>query len=313
MPRSQPDRDEQGSPGPGIAEQFAMASFTSHPPVISDTPPSVPRLRLNPIPHHGAVLDGGWWPRSGDPVAELPGLILAIDDRRGPVHLLELGVVGWSRRPALLAVAGRAVRLSWSLETPPDLLVAVGDNGARTRLLVVPPGVAAFAAWSALDLAILSTNTKQAAEIMDVASLIAPPPRTPPETDWESEGGGLYEKDEGSVRVSRRGAVSWRRHPGGTLVRLSGEIDLVTVPEYRTRLFAVLRERGDRVVVDLSGVTFFGAAGLSLLAEVRARAERAGTDLRLAAPPEPVARLMELTGTHGLPPVHATVGEAMAR
>ncbi|MEU0490583.1 STAS domain-containing protein [Nocardiopsis sp. NPDC006139] len=292
-----------------------MAFFTPHPPAVSDTPPSVPRLRLNPIPHHGAVLDGGWWPRSGDPVAELPGLILAIDDRRGPVHLVELGVTGWSRRPGLLAVAGRAVRLSWSLETPPDLLVAVGENGARTRLLVVPPGVTAFSAWSALDLAILSTNTKQAAEIMDVASLLAPPPRTPPETDWESEGGGLYEKAEGTVHVSHRGAVSWRRNPRGTLVRISGDIDLVTAPGYRTRLFEVLRARGDsgdRVVVDLSGVTFFGAAGLSLLAEVRARAERAGTDLRLAAPPDRITRLIELTGTHGLPPFHATVEEAMA-
>ncbi|MFL1427593.1 MULTISPECIES: STAS domain-containing protein [unclassified Nocardiopsis] len=289
-----------------------MSAFTQRPPAVSDTPPSTPRLRLNPIPHHGAVLDGGWWPRSGDPVAELPGLVLAIDDRRGPVHLLELGVTGWYHRPGLLAVAGRAIRLSWSLEMPPDLVVAVGDNGRRTRLLVVPPGVAAFSAWSALDLAILSTNTRKADEIMDVASLLPPPPRTPPEMNWESEGGGLYEENEEDARVSRRGAVSWREHDRGTLVRVSGDVDLVTIPGYRTRLFEVLRDHGDRVVIDLSGVTFFGAAGLSLLAEVRARAERSGTDLRLAAPSGRVARVLELTGTRGLPPIHATVGEAMA-
>lgn len=290
-----------------------MSAFTQRPPVVSDTPPSIPRLRLNPIPHHDAVLDGGWWPRSGDPVAELPGLVLAIDERRGPVHLIGLGVIGWSHRPVLLAVAGRVIHLSWSLETPPDLLVAVGDNGARTRLLVVPPGVAAFTAWSALDLAILATNTKRAAEIMDVASLLPPPPRTPAETDWESEGGMLYDEEKGGPRVSRRSAVSWGAHPGGTLVRISGDIDLATAPGYRTRLFEVLRDRGDRVVVDLSGVTFFGAAGLSLLAEARARAERTGIDLRLAAPSGRVARVLELTGTHGLPPVHTTVGEAMVR
>ncbi|SHK52121.1 anti-anti-sigma factor [Nocardiopsis flavescens] len=295
-----------------------MASFTSHPPIESDSQPSVPRLRLNPIPHRGAVLDGGWWPRSGDPVAELPGLVLALDDRRGPVHLLELGVTGWYRRPGFLAVAGRAVRLSWSLETPPDLLVAVGANGSRTRLLVVPPGVAAFSAWSAIDLAALSTNTSRASEIMDAASLLMPSPRTPQEMDWESEGGGLYQAGGRRTRVSRRSAVSWRKHKRGTLVRVVGDIDLVTFSEYRTRLFEVVRDRGERgrrgekVVIDLSGVVFFSAAGLSLLAEVRDRAERAGVDLRLAAPSARVAALLELTGRHGLPPVHATVGEAMA-
>ncbi|CAL9450902.1 hypothetical protein SUDANB121_02454 [Nocardiopsis dassonvillei] len=289
-----------------------MASFTPHPPAVSETPPSDPRLRLNPVHHHGAVLDGGWWPRSGDPVAELPGLILAIDDRRGPVQLVELGVTGWFHRPGLLSVAGRAVHLSWSLEMPPDLVVTVGGNGVRTRLLVVPPGAAAFAAWSALDLAILSADTTRATEAVDVASLF-PSPRTPPETDWESEGGTLHDEEEGRPRAPRRSAVSWDAHPGGTLVRISGDIDLASAPGYRTRLFEVLRDRDDKVVVDLSGVAFFGAAGLSLLAEVRARAERMGTDLRLAAPSGRVARVLEITGTRGLPPVHTTVREAMTR
>ncbi|MDE3724386.1 STAS domain-containing protein [Nocardiopsis sp. N85] len=289
-----------------------MAAFTRRPPAVSETPPSVPRLRLNPISHRGAVLDGGWWPRSGDPVAELPGLVLAIDDRLGPVHLLELGVTGWYHRPDLLAVAGRAIRLSWSLEMPPDLVVAVGRNGTRTRLLVVPPGVTTFAAWSALDLAILSTNTEKAAENMDVAGMSPPSPRTAPETDWESEGGELYDEDRRAY-PSRRVAVSREERAGRTLLRISGDIDLMTAPGYRTRLFEVLRDGGDRVVLDLSGVTFFSAAGLSLLAETRARAERAGVDLRLAAPSARVVRLLELTGTHGLPPLHPTVREALSR
>jgi uncharacterized protein DUF5994 len=51
----------------------------------SPSPPSRPRLRLQPDLSARAPLDGGWWPRPGDPVAELPGLILAIEGRRGPV------------------------------------------------------------------------------------------------------------------------------------------------------------------------------------------------------------------------------------
>src|SRR5690242_17603895 len=52
---------------------------------ISPTAPTTPRLRLESTGTRRSLLDGGWWPRSSDPVAELPGLILAIDARRGPV------------------------------------------------------------------------------------------------------------------------------------------------------------------------------------------------------------------------------------
>ncbi|QUX27667.1 STAS domain-containing protein [Nocardiopsis akebiae] len=293
-----------------------MAPFTQHPPTVSDTPPSVPRLRLNSTPYRGAVLDGGWWPRSGDPVAELPGLVLALDAHRGTVHGLELGVTGWRTRPELLAVAGRAVHLSWSLDMPADLLVAVACNGSRTRLLVVPPGTGAFTASSALDLAALATNTARASEVMGVASMLPPPPRTAPETDWESEGGLLHEA-EGTARTSRRPrsaeAAPREEHngPRQVLVRVRGEIDLATVPSYRDDLFDALRADADRVVVDLSGVTFFSAAGVSLLAAAWMRAEALGVDLRLAAPSEQVRRVLGIIGMHELSPVYATTEEAM--
>jgi anti-anti-sigma factor len=293
-----------------------MAPFTQRPPTVADTPPSVPRLRLNSTPYRGAVLDGGWWPRSGDPVAELPGLVLALDAYRGPVHGLELGVTGWQARPGLLAVAGRAVHLSWSLDTPPDLLVAVACNGSRTRLLVVPPGVGEFTASSALDLAALATNTDRASEIMDVASMLPPPPRTAPESDWESEGGLLHEA-EGSAHASRRdrntGDVLREEAaaPGRAVVRILGGIDLTTAPAYRDRLFDTIRADADRIVVDLSGVTFFSAAGISLLAAAWVRARELGVDLRLAAPSDRVRELLELVGTRDLPPVHTTTEEAL--
>ncbi|PDP88504.1 hypothetical protein CQJ94_05730 [Glycomyces fuscus] len=294
-----------------------MAPFTQRPPTVADTPPSVPRLRLNSTPYRGAVLDGGWWPRSGDPVAELPGLVLALDTYRGPVHGLELGVTGWQARPGLLAVAGRAVHLSWSLDTPPDLLVAVACNGSRTRLLVVPPGVGEFTAASALDLAALTTNTDRPSEIMDVASMLPPPPRTAPESAWESEG-GLLHGAEGPAQASRREEAAGddvlheeSAVPGRTVVRIRGGIDLTTVPAYRDRLFDAVLADADRIVVDLSGVTFFSAAGISLMAAAWVRARALGVDLRLAAPSDQVRNLLELVGTRELPPVHTTTEEAL--
>jgi hypothetical protein len=70
---------------------------------------SVPRLSLGPVPSRRTLRGGGWWPRSADPVAELPGLIRAIDDRRSLVTRLMLGpVAGTASRGGWVARAGRS-------------------------------------------------------------------------------------------------------------------------------------------------------------------------------------------------------------
>jgi hypothetical protein len=58
--------------------------------VFSLSAPSTPRLNLQPASSANTLLDGAWWPRSTDPVAELPGLVLAIDALHGPVKRLML-------------------------------------------------------------------------------------------------------------------------------------------------------------------------------------------------------------------------------
>lgn len=68
-------------------------------------PPSRPRLRLQPDLSARTLLDGGWWPRSAEPAAELPALILAIEERHGPITRIMLGraTQAGNRTPALLA------------------------------------------------------------------------------------------------------------------------------------------------------------------------------------------------------------------
>ena len=106
-------------------------------------PPSRPRLRLQPDLSARTLLDGGWWPRSADPAAELPGLILAIEERHGPITRIMLGGAGWdASRPRRLRVDGpagsRVVRLGWFETMPAGLLTATARAG-RTDLLTVPP------------------------------------------------------------------------------------------------------------------------------------------------------------------------------
>jgi hypothetical protein len=41
------------------------------------------RLRLDPTLARRGILDGGWWPRSRDPDAELPDLIAGLESSLG--------------------------------------------------------------------------------------------------------------------------------------------------------------------------------------------------------------------------------------
>jgi len=162
--------------------------------VISNSAPSAPRVRLAPTLSSRTVLDGGWWPRSTDPVAELPALILALHDRCGPVSRVMLGLAGWDSRPGRLGVAGRVVRLGWFTTQPVGLLTAICANGDRIDLLVVPPDTGAAAAQAAMALAAQAANTIHAPDILTaVTDRRAPEAETAPETAWESEGGHLQD------------------------------------------------------------------------------------------------------------------------
>jgi len=161
--------------------------------------PPVPRLRLGEALSHGTLLDGGWWPRSADPAAELPALIAAVEGRRGRVTRLMLGPAGWDSQPRRLGAAGRVVKLGWFTGQPAGLLTAFCGSSGRVDLLVVPPGTAEADAWAAMDLAAQAANRIHAPDIL---AAVAGHPATPAETEpgpavetepgpavWESEGG----------------------------------------------------------------------------------------------------------------------------
>jgi hypothetical protein len=145
---------------------------------ISSTLPSVPRLRMEPTRARRTRLDGGWWPRSTDPVAELPGLVLAIDQRRGPISRLILAAGGgWDSQPHRLGVAGRVLRVGYFVSQPANLLTAICVDGARVDLLVVPPDTAGSVAEAAMAIAASADNVVPAQLIILAAA--APPTPIP--------------------------------------------------------------------------------------------------------------------------------------
>jgi Family of unknown function (DUF5994) len=168
-------------------------------------PPSWPRLRLQPDPSARTLLDGGWWPRSADPAAELPGLIGAIEERHGPITRIMLGRAGWdASRPRRLRVDGpagsRVVRLGW-FETMPAGLLTATARGGRTDLLTVPPHTAEPAARAAMEQAAQVGNRTRTPALLAAITTAAIPGRPPAGTPvgatpdsiqlstWEWEGG----------------------------------------------------------------------------------------------------------------------------
>jgi Family of unknown function (DUF5994) len=83
-----------------------MLSTTGGQAASSPAPPARPRLRLQPDQFVATLLDGGWCPRSDDPAAELPGLILALDERQ---RAAQAG--NRDHAPAILATISAAARM----------------------------------------------------------------------------------------------------------------------------------------------------------------------------------------------------------
>lgn len=81
-----------------------------------------------------------------------------------------------------------------------------------------------------------------------------------------------------------------------TLVVVAGEVDLWTAPRLRDKLLRAFGSRGSIMIVDLSPVTFFAAAGLTTLIEVQAAAEKANRRMVLITTVRCVDRAIELTG-----------------
>ena len=168
---------------------------------MSASAPSTPRLRMEPTGSRHTLLDGGWWPRSTDPGAELPGLVLAIDSLRGPVSRLVLSADGWGDHPHHLGVAGRVVRLGYFASQPSALLTALCDNGERVDLLVVAPDTEAGLADAAMVLAATTGNLVHARYLLSTAGTVrTTTPGSGPEEIWETDGGRLRATNESARR-----------------------------------------------------------------------------------------------------------------
>ena len=129
--------------------------------------PSDVRLTLDPALSGRGMLDGGWWPHSTDPVAELPALIAALNSHVGTVFRITLNQTTWQSTPRRIAVPGHTVRLGW--HGPRDIheLSVSGAGRDRLDLLVVPPDTAEEHAYAAMATAAGGGNHSHGTAILE--------------------------------------------------------------------------------------------------------------------------------------------------
>ncbi|OLZ69600.1 hypothetical protein AVW11_09955 [Streptomyces amritsarensis] len=86
--------------------------------------------------------------------------------------------------------------------------------------------------------------------------------------------------------------------PGRTVLTVGGELDMDTAP-HLTEAFDLL-DLHQRLILDLSGVTFIDSCGLNTLLTLRHRVSLTGGSLELGGLPDQALRLLDLTGTRHL-------------
>ena len=92
---------------------------------------------------------------------------------------------------------------------------------------------------------------------------------------------------EFSLEIARQGDVA--------VIVVVGDVDLRTCDQLSTAASGLLNE-AQRVVADLSQVTFLDSSGLSVLIAARQEATRLARDFRIRAAHGPVARVLQMTG-----------------
>ena len=101
-----------------------------------------------------------------------------------------------------------------------------------------------------------------------------------------------------------------RDEPTGTVVAVTGELDLLSAPQLRTALDALLPANARHIAIDLTNATFMDSAGVHAVLDA---SHRAGGHLAVICPKGPVRQVIELLGLTEMLNVVSSLDEYRAR
>lgn len=93
--------------------------------------------------------------------------------------------------------------------------------------------------------------------------------------------------------------ISSYTHENNVMVlEIKGEVDASTAQEMGKSLKGHLAQGQQRIVIDLSEMTFISSPGIRELLYTHREAQQLGGELRIAAPTDRVRRILEISGVN---------------
>lgn len=91
-------------------------------------------------------------------------------------------------------------------------------------------------------------------------------------------------------------SIAVQRTAGEAVVKLAGEIDMLTAARLSSTVNDVLTDPPSRIVLDMAGVTFCDSQGLGTLVVLTRKASRAQSVLTLTNVGDFLIRVLDITG-----------------
>lgn len=91
-------------------------------------------------------------------------------------------------------------------------------------------------------------------------------------------------------------SIAVHRAPGEALLKLAGEIDMLTAGRLTSAVNDVLADPPARIVLDMGGVTFCDSQGLGTLVVLSQKSSRSQTVLMLTNVSDFLLRVLDITG-----------------
>lgn len=98
--------------------------------------------------------------------------------------------------------------------------------------------------------------------------------------------------------------------PDVTVIQPEGRLTMVSASSLRKQIQGIVDSGSSRIVVDLSTTEFIDSSGLGALISGLKMARDAGGDLRIAAAPQQVCTVLELTNLNRVLPTYSAADTA---
>jgi hypothetical protein len=178
----------------------SASATNAEPALAASDRPREPSIALRDPADAGGFVDGGWWPRSLDLVAELPALLMAVEAAGyGEIRRISYALTAWDGHPPRRStMLNRVVKFGgFHSQDPAEISLIDSSGSKRVVLVVVPPGADPAVARRALSMAGLNGDQHRAREILKLAHHITAPPHAIESAcvdelaaaGWDSEGG----------------------------------------------------------------------------------------------------------------------------